>query len=134
MHQVAYRYPAPVLLILIAFSLSYVVWLRRVVLDIPVALRFLLSVVPAVVLYRAVFSLRMLLFYDARPLYPPASGPHQPWLLGFITVTGIASLVLYQIWRDVNLGDLKWRQESDVVPLLGRDEIGSNNNPSSRRA
>jgi hypothetical protein len=60
--------------------------------------------------------------------------PHQVWLRGFfLIVTGISSLVLYHIWRDVNWGELKWRQESNVVPLFGRDEIRSNQTPLSRR-
>jgi hypothetical protein len=109
-------YQLPVLLILIGVSAAYVIRFRRTVLDIPVALRFFLSVVPAVVLYRAVFSLGMLLFLDARPIDSRLS---QPWLFGFFTVvTVIASLVVYHIWRDVSLEDLKWRQQSDVAPLL----------------
>jgi hypothetical protein len=132
MHHLVANYQSPVLSILIGFLLAYVVWFRRIVLDVPVALRFFLSLVPAVVLYRSVFSLRMLLFYGARPLN---SQLIQPWLLGFfIIVSGIASLVLYHNWRDVNLGDLMWRQESDMTPGRGRDEIRSNDEPSSRSA
>jgi hypothetical protein len=115
---------------LIGFLLADVVWFRRVVLDIPVVLRVFLSAVPAAVLYRAVFSLRMLLFYDARPLNTRLS---QPWLLGFFfIVTGIASLVLYHIWRDVHWGELKWRREfNHVTPLVGRGELPSNREPTS---
>jgi hypothetical protein len=131
-HLVAYR--SAVFLILIAFSLAYVVFFLRVVFDIPVALRFCLSALPAIVLYRAVFNLRMLLLYGP-PLRSLVNGSHPPWLLGFlIIVTGIASLVLYHLWRDVNLEDVQWRRESDVVPLLGRDEIRPNTRPSSRGA
>ncbi|HLK64494.1 MAG TPA: hypothetical protein VKU19_13715 [Bryobacteraceae bacterium] len=69
----------------IAVLLAYVIWLRRVVLDIPVGLRLGLSVIPSFVLYRAV----TLLIYRRS---------------GFVVIlTGITALVLYHLWRDVRL-------------------------------
>lgn len=97
-HFVDYRWP---LVLLVAFSLAYVIWILRVELDMPVGLRVFLSIAPAFVLYRSVLSLRMLLFDGARLLNAGVSDPDRLWLRSFFfTVVGIAGLVLYHIWRD----------------------------------
>jgi hypothetical protein len=91
-------------------------------LDIPVGLRFVLSVIPSFVLYRVVFTLYGILI---------AQRPVHSSLVGFlIIVTGIAGLFLCQIWRNVKLDDFKRRRESDIVPLFGDSEIRSADAPS----
>jgi hypothetical protein len=84
--------------LLIAFLLAYVIWSRGVRLDIPVALRIGLSVIPGLVGYRAFNS-----FYTFVML-----GRKSPRLVEFlILVMGIVGAVLYHIWRDVKLDDFK---------------------------
>lgn len=105
----------------VAFLIVYVIWLRRVALDIPVALRLILSVIPSFVLYRAIFTLYTIFIY--REYWYLRWGPN-PRFVGFlIIVTGIAVLVLYHIWRHVKLDDFRPRRESEIVPLLGGSEM-----------
>jgi hypothetical protein len=112
---------------LVAYSLTllpiplvivYVIWLRRVALEIPVSLRLILSVIPGFVLYRAVFTLSTFFIYRRYLYFRPS-----PRFVGFlIVVTGIAIIVLYHIWRHVKLDDFRRRRESEMIPLLGRSE------------
>jgi len=95
--------------LLIAFLLAYAIWFRRVVLDIPVALRLVMSVIPGCVLYRVLPSLYSLVVYRswyAGRIAHSARGFSMVFGLPAI-VAGIAGLVLYHVWRDVKLEDFR---------------------------
>jgi hypothetical protein len=88
------------------------------VLDIPVPVRFLLSIIPSYVLYRI---LRLLL--TTLPRSSHALGFLHGRLLEVLLVgAAIACLTLYQIWRSVTLSDFKPKRDSEVTALFDRKE------------
>jgi hypothetical protein len=89
--------------------------LRNHVLDIPVPLRLLLSVIPCYVLYRI---LRLLPTTAARSHH----FMHGRLLEVLIIGAAIAGFSLYQIWRSVSLSDFKLKRDSEVASLFDRKE------------
>jgi hypothetical protein len=72
-----------------ALLLAYLIWFRRIVLDMPIGLRIALSVLPCVVLYRIVVTLQRF-------------GSMQPRFTSFaILVALFIVAALYHLWRDV---------------------------------
>jgi hypothetical protein len=88
------------------------------VLDIPVPLRLLLSIIPCYVLYRI---LRLLPAAAARSSH--VSGLVHGRLLEVLIIgAAIACLTLYQIWRSVSLSDFKPKRDSEVASLFDLKE------------
>jgi hypothetical protein len=105
-----------------AILVAYAIWFRPVVLDIPVALRLALSVLPGYVFYRAASTLYMLFIYRASP-YFRGSLPNPTRFVGYaIMLTGFGALVLYHIWRDVKLDDFGRRNHPEMVGFLRPSE------------
>ena len=85
LHLNAYG-PSAVLFVLL---LAYVIWFRRIVLDMPVGLRIALSVLPCLVLYRVVLTIQRF-------------GSTRPRLNSFAILVALFIVVaLYHLWRDV---------------------------------
>lgn len=94
--------------VLVAFLVAYAIWFRRVVLDIPVGLRLFLSAIPGIVGYRTARTLYCLLVYRTyrgRAYLPGTRMPARSFVVLLIAATGVAGVVLYHIWRDVNWDD-----------------------------
>ncbi len=88
------------------------------VLDIPVPLRLLLSIIPSYVLYRI---LRLLPATAARSSH--VRGLMHGRLFEVLLVgAAIACLTLYQIWRSVSLSDFKLKRDADVTSLFDLKE------------
>jgi len=114
--------------LLFAFVLSYLIWFRRLVLDIPVGLRAALSVLPAFLLYRVATSLYTLYVFRNYPQFLIRT----PHAVGFlIAAMGLACLVLFHIWRGVKWDDFRPRKESERVSLLGRSDVPSDERPQN---
>lgn len=79
----------------LAFILAHAIWFYRLILDFPIGVRLVLSVLPAYVLYRVVPILRL-------PRWRTHGGVGI-FALGFLPPigAGFAALVLYHLWRDV---------------------------------
>jgi len=119
--------------LLIALLFAHLIWFRRVALDIPVALRLALSVIPSLVAYRA---LRAFYTLAVAPSYwrhqgRPGSRPGPQMLVWFLLIAGTAGVFLYHIWRNVSLGDFKRR--AHFVPFLRGAEISSPKTSASPR-
>jgi hypothetical protein len=88
------------------------------VLDIPVPLRLVFSIIPSYVLYRI---LRLLPATAARPSHVRGL-MHGRLLEVLIIGAAIACLTLYQIWRSVSLSDFKLKRDTEVESLFDRKE------------
>lgn len=97
------------------FVVSYLIWLRRIVLDIPVGLRFGFSVLPALLLYRAVTTLHTLFVYRHDPQLQWQSSHLAK---SYLVAMGLGCLALFHIWRGVKRND--FTSQRDTVSLLGR--------------
>lgn len=93
MHLAIYDWIAGFLVVLL---LAYAIGVLPVVLDIPIALRIGLSVVPGLVLYRI---LRFLGSFHPKPGQSARVG------LVLVVAIGLAGTVLYHVWRDVAIKD-----------------------------
>jgi hypothetical protein len=93
-------------------------------LDIPVALRIALSVIPAFILSRILIA--------HEPTHLGRGGPILPNIVDQLICMGTCGLVLYGIWKGAKLADFKRRENSGTISLFGRIETQSPSKPLER--
>ena len=93
-----------------------------VALDAPIAVRVVLSAIPAFLLYKTLFA--------QEPVHFGRGGPILPKAVGWLSMIAVAGPVLYQIWKDVKHDDVPLVSKREMITLFRDLNDDSTSEPS----